>query len=292
MQKSMTGYGRATANELGCEFTIEIRAVNHRYLDCQVRTPRLFSFIEDTIKMCVNARLVRGKIDVFVNVDNKSGALVKVSLNKPVVASYLEAMQDMKDSFALAGEPTIQLIAKMPDVFMSEKEEMNHEAVTQTIAGLMTVAIDELEAQRMREGERLCKAILGQIDSIEAILIQIEQRSPKIIAEYRTKLEARMRELLTGVTFEEGRLLAEVALFADKIANDEELVRLRSHLVELKNLLSHSKPQGRKVDFLVQELNREANTIGSKGNDATMAHLVVDLKSEIEKIREQVQNLE
>lgn len=292
MLRSMTGYGRAALSELGCEFTLEVRAVNHRYLDVSVRTPRIMSFAEDAIKSVVAKRLSRGKIDAFLTVDTRGADVVKISLNKPVAHSYYNALLEMKNELGLAGELNIVTLAKMPDVFVTEREQLDAEAVTEVITRLVNTAVDELELMRSREGERLCTSILESITQIEVLSSKIEERSPVVVAEYRSKLESRLRELLDNITVDETRLLTEVAIFADKIANNEELVRLRSHLTELKTLLNQSGAQGRKVDFLIQELNREANTVGSKGNDAALSRIVVDLKAEIEKIREQVQNLE
>lgn len=292
MLKSMTGYGRAALSELDCEFTLEVRAVNHRYLDVNVRTPRIMSFAEDTIKSVMAKRLSRGKIDAFLTVDTRGADVVKISLNKSVAQSYYNALLEMKKEFGLLGEPNITTLARMPDIFTTEREQLDAEAVTEVITRLVNAAVDELELMRAREGERLCASIFESIAQIEIIADKIEERTPVVVTEYRTRLETRLRDILDNITVDETRLLTEVAIFADKIANNEELVRLRSHLAELKALLNHNTAQGRKVDFLIQELNREANTVGSKGNDATLSRIVVDLKAEIEKIREQVQNLE
>jgi uncharacterized protein (TIGR00255 family) len=292
MLKSMTGYGRAALSELGCEFTLELRAVNHRYLDINVRVPRVMSFVEDTIKSVIIKRLSRGKIDVYLTVDTKAADIVKISLNKSVARSYYNALLEMKDELGLSGEPRIDMLARMPDVFATEREQPDAEAVAEAVGSLTGAALDELESMRAREGARLCASIFDGIAVIEELTVRIEERTPMVISEYRTKLETRLREFLENITVDEMRLLTEVAIFADKVANNEELVRLRSHLTELGTLLKKSGAQGRKIDFLIQELNREVNTIGSKGNDAELSRIVVDLKSEIEKIREQIQNLE
>ena len=292
MLKSMTGYGRGAAGACGCDFTAEIRSVNHRYLDCSVRAPRLFVFLEDAVKACVSNRLARGKVDVFLNVDSNGADSVSIKLNRPVAAAYLDALRELKNDFGLDGEPSVQLLSRMPDIFTVKKEEHDAEAVTAAAVQAVNAALDGLEAMRASEGERLCNSILSLMDEIGALVARIERRSEETLPEYRAKLEARMREVLDGCGVEETRLLAEAALFADRTAVNEEVVRLRSHLTGLAAMIRSKGAQGRKLDFLVQELNREANTIGSKGNDAELARMVVDLKSCIEKIREQVQNLE
>jgi len=292
MLKSMTGYGRSALSELNCEFTLELRAVNHRYLDINVRVPRVMAFAEDAIKSVITKRLSRGKIDAYLTVDTKAADIMKISLNKSVARSYYNALLEMRDELGLSGEPRIDMLARMPDVFSTEREQPDTEAVAEAIGRLTNAALDELETMRAREGARLCVSILDGIAAVETLAVKIEERTPTVITEYHAKLETRLREFLENMTVDETRLLTEVAIFADKVANDEELVRLRSHLAELRALLEKSGAQGRKVDFLIQELNREVNTIGSKGNDATLSRIVVDLKAEIEKIREQVQNLE
>ncbi|MCL2084591.1 MAG: YicC family protein [Oscillospiraceae bacterium] len=292
MLKSMTGYGRCAVSACGCDFTAEIRSVNHRYLDCSVRVPRLFVFLEDAVKSCVSNRLSRGKVDVFLSVDSNGADNVGITLNKPVVSAYLDAMRELKSGYGLDGEPTVQFISRMPDVFIIKKEEPDAEAVTAAVTKAVSTALDGLEAMRIAEGERLCGSILSQMDVIGQLTASIERRSAETLPEYRAKLETRMREVLEGSDIEESRLLSEAALFADKTAVNEEIVRLRSHLTQLAALMRSNGAQGRKADFLIQELHREANTIGSKGGDAELAHMVVDLKAEIEKIREQVQNLE
>ena len=288
----MTGYGRASLNALGCEFTLELRAVNHRYLDISVRVPRVFAFAEDALKSVINKRLSRGKIDAYLSVDTKAADIMKISLNKPVARSYLSALLEMRDELGLSGEPRLEMLARMPDVFAVEREQPDAEAVAAVVTQLAGAALDELEAMREREGARLCASVLDGIAEVERLALAVEERTPSVAEEYRVKLETRLREFLADRTVDETRLLTEVAIFADKVANNEELVRLRSHLAELRALLDKGGAQGRRIDFLIQELNREVNTVGSKCGDATLSRTVVDLKAEIEKIREQVQNLE
>ncbi|GHV34809.1 hypothetical protein FACS18949_11520 [Clostridia bacterium] len=289
MLKSMTGYGRAAANICGCDFTAEIRAVNHRYLECVVRAPRLFGYLEEKCKSQIARSMSRGKVDVFIGAELREN--VAVSLNKPVAKAYYDALSELRGEFSLEA-PTLGLLARMPDVFSVKREDLDEDAVSAAVSELLGAAIDSVNAMRSAEGERLCDAIFAQIAAIETLTERVEARSAALVPEYRAKLEKRLRETLENLPVDEPRIVIEAALFADKIANNEELVRLRSHTAALTRLLKSDTAQGRKVDFLIQELNREANTIGSKGNDAELAHLVVDLKAEIEKIREQAQNLE
>ncbi|GHU88735.1 hypothetical protein FACS1894202_05430 [Clostridia bacterium] len=289
MLRSMTGYGRAAANICGCDFTAEIRAVNHRYLECTVRAPRLFGYLEEKVKAQIARSMSRGKVDVFIGAELREN--VAVTLNKHVARAYYNALFELRGEFALE-TPTLGLIARMPDVFSVKREDLDEDAVTAAVSDMVGEAVDSVNSMRLREGERLCGAIFAQIAQIGELTERIEERSALIVPEYRAKLEARLRETLENLAVDEPRIVTEAAIFADKIANNEEIVRLRSHMAELDRLLRSDTAQGRKVDFLIQELNREANTIGSKGNDAELAHLVVELKAEIEKIREQAQNLE
>ncbi|MCL1819059.1 MAG: YicC family protein [Oscillospiraceae bacterium] len=291
MLKSMTGFGRAAVSAMGIEFTLELRAVNHRYLDINARVPRIMAFAEDVIKSAVTKRLSRGKIDAYLSADTRGADIVKVSLNKSVARSYYDALIEMRDEMGLPGEVRLEMLARMPEVFSSERGQLDAEETAETVINLTNAALDELEAMRLSEGERLCRSILDSVTVIEELAEKAGVRTPIVAAEYRAKLETRMRELL-GTAADEARLLTEAAIFADKIANNEELVRLGSHISELRAMLKKNGAYGRKADFLMQEFNREVNTVGSKGNDAELSRIVVDLKAEIEKIREQVQNLE
>ncbi|GHV07216.1 hypothetical protein FACS1894217_07540 [Clostridia bacterium] len=291
MLKSMTGYGRASASVEDCDFTVEIRSVNHRYMDCAVRVPRLFVYLEDAVKSQVTRRLSRGKVDVFIAAELREN--VAVTMNEPLARAYYDALTGMKREFHLEA-PTLGLLARMPDVFSVKRGEFDEDAVKFAVEAMVDTALGELERLRIREGERLCTAMLAQIDAIGLIADKVEERAEQVVPEYRAKLETRLRDTLSSLSIaaDEPRILMETALFADKIANNEEVVRLRSHLTELRRLLESDTAQGRKADFLIQELNREANTIGSKANDVALAHIAVDLKAELEKIREQAQNLE
>lgn len=292
MLSSMTGYGRVKAETEQQEITVEIRSVNHRYLDLNIKVPRIYGFLEDKIKQVLTAQLVRGKVDVFVSVRAKDGADIKISPNMAVLDGYMAALHGIAERFGVPCEVNALDLARLPDALASEKEEADQEVLTAGVLEVLGQALAEHSAMRRREGEALCQDILKRAGLIAEMVDIIEKRSPESVEEYRQRLAARMAELLDGSELQEQRILSEAAVFADKVAVTEELVRLRSHLVQLESMVTGNKAVGRKLDFLVQELNREANTIGSKANDYEIAKTVVDLKAEIEKIREQIQNLE
>lgn len=292
MIKSMTGYGRAVHNVDGREITVEIRSVNNRYLDCNVKLPRIYSYAEDQIKQLVKAQVTRGKVDVFISVAQTGGEEVRISLNRPVLEGYLAAMQQIEQDYPVRNDITVTALSRLPDVFLLEKPDMDEEARAAELMQAVTTALEQYDRMRRTEGAALEQDLLSRRQTILTLVEKVEARSPVTVAEYRTRLEAKMQEVLSATTIDEGRILTEAALFADKIAVDEETVRLRSHLNQLQQMLSAGGPIGRKLDFLLQEMNREANTIGSKGNDLEQARTVVDIKAELEKIREQVQNIE
>lgn len=292
MLSSMTGYGRVKAETQQQEITVEIRSVNHRYLDLNIKVPRIYGFLEDKIKAQLTSRLVRGKVDVYVSVRAKDGADIKITPNMAVLDGYMEALRSISEKYGAVCQPTALDLARLPDALSAEKEEADQEVLTAEVLGVLERALAEHAAMREREGEALCRDILQRAELIGSLVDFVEKRSPDSVEEYRQRLAARMAELLDGSEIQEQRILNEAALFADKVSVTEELVRLRSHLVQLRTMVSGSKAVGRKLDFLVQELNREANTIGSKANDYEIAKTVVELKAEIEKIREQIQNLE
>lgn len=295
MIRSMTGYGRGESTAEGRTLTVELRAVNNRYLDCTVKMPRAYIFAEDAMKAKVQAAVARGKLDVFVTVTNTGGEAVSVTVNEPLAKSYIDALRKL---YELGGGQTVRRgcyatdLARMPDVLTVEKQEEDQETVKAQLLSALDLAIGDFNSMRAREGERLCSDILSRADTIEGLLALVEERSPQTVSEYRARLEAKMREVLQNSQIDEGRLLTEAAIFADKVAVDEETVRLHSHLAQLRELLTKGGAVGRKLDFLIQEFNREANTIGSKCSDIEIARHVVDIKAEIEKIREQIQNLE
>ncbi len=292
MVRSMTGYGRAQAAVHGREITIEIRSVNHRYFDCSIRLPRVYSFLEESIKASLQKDISRGKVDVFLTIDSSGADCVTVSLNEAVVKGYLDVAKTLKEVYQLRDDLSVSSAMRLPDVLNVSKEDEDEDQLKEDIAVVLNEALKGYIDMSQREGDKLKEDIIYRISLIEDLVREIEVRSPKCVEEYRAKLEARMKEILESVTIDQQRILTEAAIFADKVAVTEEIVRLRSHLNQLRGMLEKGGAIGRKLDFLVQELNREANTIGSKANDVEMAQMVVDVKAEIEKIREQVQNIE
>ena len=292
MVRSMTGYGRGEAALHGRSIVVEVRAVNNRYLDCAIKMPRAYIFAEDAMKTRVQAATSRGKVDVFVTLESTGADAVTVKVNHPVAAGYITALKELKETYQLLGMADLPMVARFPDVLQVEKAPENIEEAAGDICAVLDLALADFTGMREREGERLRADILARADAIEALVAKGEEQSPRTVAEYRTRLENRMREVLQNQQIEESRILTEAAIFADKVAVDEETVRLRSHLSQLRTLLSQGGPIGRKLDFLIQEFNREANTIGSKCNDLEISRYVIDMKAEIEKIREQVQNIE
>ena len=292
MVRSMTGYGRGEAVLRGRSIVVEVRSVNNRYLDCNIKMPRAYIFAEDAMKSRIQSSISRGKVDIFVTMDSTGADAVTVKVNHSVAAGYVKSLQELKDTYHLWGLPDLSLIAHFPDVLQAEKAPENVEEVAADICSVLDQALTDYAVMREREGERLSADILSRADTIEALITQVEDRSPKTVTEYRARLETKMREVLQNQQLDESRILTEAAIFADKVAVDEETVRLRSHLSQLRTMLKQGGPIGRKLDFLIQEFNREANTIGSKCNDLEISRHVIDIKAEIEKIREQVQNIE
>ena len=292
MVKSMTGYGRAEETVNGCTITVELRSVNNRYLDCSVRIPRLYLFAEDAIKSRVQNTISRGKVDVFVTLDNAGADKVQVSVNKPVADGYYAALTKLAEEYHLSNDISVSLLSRFPDVLLAEKAEEDVEQMAKDICSVLDRALADFDQMRTRDGERLRDDILSRAETIESKVALVEERSPQTVSEYRARLEAKMNEVLANTQIDPARILTEAAIFADKIAVDEETVRLRSHIGQLREMLAKGGATGRKLDFLIQEFNREANTIGSKCSDIEIARHVVDIKAEIEKIREQVQNIE
>ena len=292
MVKSMTGYGRARQTLHGRDITVEVRSVNNRYLDCTVKVPRTYIFAEDAVKSRVQKAVSRGKVDVFITIDATAADETVVAVNEPLARGYYEALTKIRDMFSLEGELTAAVLAKFPDVLTVTKVEEDLESVAGDICAVLDEALEAYNAMRAVEGVKLCEDIAGRVTTIETVVGKVEERSPQTVAAYREKLTARMQEVLQSTTIDESRILTEAAIFADKIAVDEETVRLRSHIAQLRAMLKSDQPVGRKLDFLIQEVNRECNTIGSKCNDLTIAQDVVNMKAEVEKIREQVQNIE
>ena len=290
--KSKTGYGRAKEERDGKTITVELRAVNHRYLDCTVKAPRQYGFLDDAVKKAAAVRIARGKVEVFVSVEVEEGGDVAVTVNHQLAKRYLDALHDLSETYGLRDDVTVTTLAKLPDVLGSERIEQDAEAMTRDVLAVFDKACDGFNQMRLCEGEKLAEDVRSRCAAIERMVGEVETRSPERVKEYREKLLARMQEVLADTSIDETRILTEAAIYADKTAVDEETVRLRSHLHQMDEMLKETQPVGRKLDFLVQEMNREANTIGSKANDVAMARIVVDIKSEIEKIREQIQNIE
>lgn len=292
MIKSMTGYGRAVRTFDGWEYTVELRSVNNRYLDCTVKLPRMFGYAEERVKQLVKETISRGKVDVFISAVNTTGEDMKISLNRPVLEGYLQAMRTIAADYQIRDDISVTALSRLPDVFLVEKQEEDQARRTEEIAQTVSAAMEQYEKMRIAEGQALERDLRSRGETILTLVAQVEARSPVTAAEYRARLETKMKEVLAGTSVDESRILMEAALFADKIAVDEETVRLRSHLNQMNAMLTAGGAIGRKLDFLLQEMNREANTIGSKGNDLEQARTVVDIKAELEKIREQTQNIE
>ena len=292
MIKSMTGYGSAKGTAEGLEISVELKSVNNRYLDTSVRLPRSFLFAEDAVKSSVQSHISRGKVDVFVTVDSSSADNMTVKVNEPLLKGYIEALQHISETFSLENDITTLSVSRFPDVLSVEKKDLDADAISQAICEITENALKDFDSMRLRGGEKLRDDVLGRLAVIESLVSTIEAESPKTVALYRARLEQKMAEVLGNSGIDENRILAEAAIFADHIAVDEETVRLRSHMSQLRAMINGNSPTGRKIDFLIQEFNREANTIGSKCQNSDIAHIVVELKSEIEKIREQIQNIE
>ena len=292
MIKSMTGYGRGEATLSGRTITVEIRSVNNRYLDCAIKMPRIYVFAEDAIKSRVQKSISRGKVDVFVTIGQAGAGDVTISVNKSMADGYYAALCELRDTYGLRDDISVSTLTRFQDVLLVEKTQEDLEAVAADLCAVTDLALADFDAMRTREGARLAEDIRSRGETIGALTAYVEERSPGIVADYRARLAAKMAEVLQNSQIDESRILTEAAIFADKVAVDEETVRLRSHLSQLTHMLDQGGAVGRKLDFLIQEFNREANTIGSKCNDIETSRRVVDIKAEIEKIREQIQNIE
>ena len=292
MIKSMTGYGSAKGSCDGLEISVELKSVNNRYLDCSVRMPRSFLFAEELVKSKVQEHISRGKVDVFVTVDSSASDDVVVKVNEGLAAGYVAAVKQLAERFSLDGAVSALAVSRLPDVLTVEKKDADAEAVSAAIAEITEQALCEFDKMRSREGQKLCDDISGRLVTVENFVSFVEARSPETVQEYRERLYKKMCEVLQNTAADEQRILLEAGIYADKVAVDEETVRLRSHVAQMRSMLETGSPIGRKMDFLIQEFNRESNTIGSKCNDSAITKTVIDLKSEIEKIREQIQNIE
>lgn len=292
MIKSMTGYGSAKGTVDALEITVELKSVNNRYLDTSVRIPRSFLFAEDAVKSAVQSHISRGKVDVFVSVDSSAAEDMSVKVNEGLLKGYIEAISHIAQEYKLPNDMSAMNVSRFPDVLSVEKKDVDADAITAGISEIAERALCDFDSMREREGAKLREDVLNRLDTIDRLVSAVEEKAPETVAEYRKRLEQKMAEVLGSAGIDENRILAEAAVFADHIAVDEETVRLRSHMSQLKTMINGNSPTGRKIDFLIQEFNREANTIGSKCQNSDIAHTVVDLKSEIEKIREQIQNIE
>ncbi len=294
MVKSMTGYGRARETRNGRDITVEVRSVNNRYLDCAVKMARAYIFAADAVKSLVQKHVSRGKVDVFVSIDSLGAEETVVAVNDALAKSYIDALRHLSQlgGGMVKEDYYVTDLARLPDVLTVTKADEDLTVVSADICAVLEEALRAHAAMRETEGKKLTEDIRRRVDTIAALTRLVEERSPQTVAEYRQKLLDRMREVLQSTAADEGRILTEAAIFADKVAVDEETVRLHSHLSQLREMLESSVPIGRKMDFLIQEVNREANTVGSKCSDIQIARDVVDMKAEIEKIREQVQNIE
>ena len=296
--KSMTGYGRAVETVNGREFTVELRSVNNRYLDCTVKLPRSLSFGEDAVKQAVKNAISRGKVDVFLSVRSEGAADVKVTLNESMVAGYLAAMKQMAENFDVKEDISVSLLSRMPDVFTVEKPEVDEQQLLDDMLCIIDLSwetncyIANIVKCRPPHNRDLENDLRSRGQTILSLVSQVEAGGAQTVLDYRTRLENKIKEVLASTAIDESRILTEAAIFADKVAVDEETVRLRSHLEQMNNMLTTGGAVGRKLDFLLQEMNREANTIGSKCTDVRLARVVVEIKAELEKIREQTQNIE
>lgn len=292
MIRSMTGYGRAEATVDGRGITVEIKSVNHRYFEFTSRTSRGYSFLDEKLKAYVQSRVFRGKVDVFVSVETLEDVAAEVHVNHSLAAGYVNALRELQERYALRDDITVCSVARYGDIFSVHKTSEDEDAVWQAVQTVVQAALERFIAMRETEGARLKEDVELRAQRILSIVSKIEERSPQTVAEYQEKLQAKLNEMLVDAKIDEQRLLTEAAIFADKVAVAEETVRLRSHFQQMQEMLDSGESIGRKLDFIVQEMNREANTIGSKALDADIAHMVVDIKAEIEKIREQIQNIE
>lgn len=292
MIKSMTGYGRAEEMIDGKKITAEIKAVNHRYSDYSIRMPRHLLALEDRVRKLASEYITRGKTDIYISVESFSEADREIVLNEALAKSYIDALFKLRDSFGLRDDISVSSVSRYSDIFKTERVAVDEEKIWIEIKSVFTKALENFTAMREREGERILEDLKARASYMKELTNSIDKRAPEIVADYETRLYDKIKETLGDRNIDEARVLTEVALFSDKVAINEELIRLGSHFEELNVILSGDEPAGRRLDFLIQEINREINTIGSKANDMEVAKTVVELKSELEKLREQIQNIE
>lgn len=292
MIRSMTGYGNAQGVKNGLNITVEIKSVNHRYFEFSSRVPRTYGFLDEKLKGFLQEKISRGKVECYVQIEAAEEADVVVDINHALLSGYIDAFKELSERYGIENDATVTSVSRLNDIFTIRKGVADEDAISAAVLAVADEAVGKFLSMRQTEGERLKKDIIARVATIEERVAFIESRSPQTVSEYNEKLKARMKDLLGDMHIDEQRLFTEAAVFADKIAVAEETVRLRSHLDQLIRFFSADEAVGRKMDFLVQEINREANTVGSKAQDMDIARCVVDIKSEIEKIREQVQNIE
>lgn len=292
MIKSMTGYGRCESVTQQRKIVLEVKSVNNRYCDVSIKLPRAYGYLEDKIRERVSREIARGKVDVYVYIENYCAGVKEISINLPLAESYMHALQGMGESLGLTNDVTLMGLTRFSDIFISKEQDDNQDEMWEQVRAVLEPALADFVAMREREGQRMEADIRLRADNVLGMVAKVESLAPRVVEAYAQKVRTRMTELLGDFPIDENRLLTEVGVMADRVCISEELVRLRSHFTELEKILQSSEPVGRKLDFLVQEINRETNTIGSKANDMEIARLVVDMKSEIEKFREQIQNIE
>ena len=292
MVRSMTGFGRSEQKVDGREITVEIKSVNHRYFEFGCRVSRGYAFLEEKLKAHIQKAVARGKIDVYVSISDCDEKQAEVTVNHSLAAGYVAALKELKDTYALSGEISVSDITRFNDIFTVHRTPEDEDAVWASVRTVLDSALESFIAMREQEGIKMKEDILLRSKSILSLVSSVEEKSPETVVKYRQKLEERLKEVLSGVNIDEQRLLTEAAIFADKVAVAEETVRLRSHFDQMFQMLESGEAIGRKLDFILQEMNRETNTIGSKVQDAELAHIVVEIKGELEKIREQLQNIE
>ena len=290
--KSMTGYGRQETITDGKKILVEIKSVNHRFADYNIKVPRHLGFLEDKVKKLASEYITRGKVDIYINIERSEEADKDILLNSDLARSYIDALHKLRDEFGLKDDITVSSVARYTDIFRAERREEDEEALWQAVKSVMDVALSAFVAMRSREGERIEQDLIARIAYMKELAAKVEERSPQTVKEYRDRLYAKIKEVLEDRTVDEARVITEAAIFADKVAVNEETVRLSSHFDEFNEIITSGEPAGRRLDFLIQEINREVNTIGSKAQDLTIAKIVVTLKGEIEKLREQIQNIE
>ncbi len=288
----MTGYGRNEAVEGGKKILCEIKSVNHRYSDYSIKVPRYYGFLEDRVREFISKSIARGKVDVYVGIESYEEADKEIVVNKDLAKSYIDALTSLRDEFGLRDDISVNSVARYSDIFIQERKAEDEEEIWQSVKKVLEPALLAFTAMREREGERIQKDLEARVEYMKTLAKKVEERSPQTVEEYRTRLYDKIREVIADREIDDARVLTEVAIFADKVAVNEEMVRLSSHFEEFYEITSSGEPAGRKLDFLIQEINREINTTGSKANDIEIARIVVELKGETEKLREQVQNIE